>query len=125
MGNTTKSTAQVVDPEDIDVRFKDVAGCEESKVEIMEFVNFLKHPDAYEKLGAKIPKGAILNGPPGTGKTLLGKATAGEAGVTFISVNGSEFQEMFVGVGVSFSRIRLEIKIFHLEIITFINLFPL
>ena len=101
MGNTTKSTAQVVDPEDIDVRFKDVAGCEESKVEIMEFVNFLKHPDAYEKLGAKIPKGAILNGPPGTGKTLLGKATAGEAGVTFISVNGSEFQEMFVGVGVS------------------------
>ena len=102
MGNTTKSTAQVVDPEDIDVRFKDVAGCEESKVEIMEFVNFLKHPDAYEKLGAKIPKGAILNGPPGTGKTLLGKATAGEAGVTFISVNGSEFQEMFVGVGVSF-----------------------
>ena len=105
MGNTTKSTAQVVDPEDIDVRFKDVAGCEESKVEIMEFVNFLKHPDAYEKLGAKIPKGAILNGPPGTGKTLLGKATAGEAGVTFISVNGSEFQEMFVGVGVSFFHI--------------------
>lgn len=118
MGNTTKSTAQVVDPEDIDVRFKDVAGCEESKVEIMEFVNFLKHPDAYEKLGAKIPKGAILNGPPGTGKTLLGKATAGEAGVTFISVNGSEFQEMFVGVGVSFSRIRLDIKIFHFEIIS-------
>lgn len=99
MGNTTKSTAQVIDPEDIDVRFKDVAGCEESKVEIMEFVNFLKHPTNYEALGAKIPKGAILNGPPGTGKTLLGKATAGEAGVTFISVNGSEFQEMFVGVG--------------------------
>jgi AFG3 family protein len=99
MGNTTKSTATIVDPEDIDVRFTDVAGCDESKVEIMEFVNFLKHPENYEALGAKIPKGAILNGPPGTGKTLLGKATAGEAGVTFISVNGSEFQEMFVGVG--------------------------
>jgi len=99
MGNTTKSTATIIDPEDIDVRFTDVAGCDESKVEIMEFVNFLKHPENYEALGAKIPKGAILNGPPGTGKTLLGKATAGEAGVTFISVNGSEFQEMFVGVG--------------------------
>lgn len=83
----------------IKMRFKDVAGCEEAKIEIMEFVNFLKHPDKYQELGAKIPKGAILSGPPGTGKTLLAKATAGEAGVPFLSVSGSEFLEMFVGVG--------------------------
>jgi AAA+ superfamily predicted ATPase len=76
-----------------------VAGCEEAKVEIMEFVNFLKNPKQYENLGAKIPKGAILTGPPGTGKTLLAKATAGEANVPFITVSGSEFLEMFVGVG--------------------------
>lgn len=78
---------------------RDVAGCEEAKIEIMEFVNFLKHPERYQKLGAKIPKGAILNGPPGTGKTLIAKATAGEANVPFITVSGSEFLEMFVGVG--------------------------
>lgn len=65
----------------------------------MEFVNFLKNPAMYEALGAKIPKGAILSGPPGTGKTLLAKATAGEAGVPFFSISGSEFLEMFVGVG--------------------------
>jgi len=83
----------------ITTKFKDVAGCEEAKVEIMEFVNFLKHPEKYHDLGAKIPKGAILSGPPGTGKTLLAKATAGEAAVPFLSVSGSEFLEMFVGVG--------------------------
>nr|XP_046241179.1 AFG3-like protein 1 isoform X2 [Scatophagus argus] len=83
----------------INVRFKDVAGCEEAKLEILEFVNFLKNPQQYQDLGAKIPKGAVLAGPPGTGKTLLAKATAGEASVPFITVNGSEFQEMFVGVG--------------------------
>lgn len=95
-----ESTAKIL-KEDVGVRFKDVAGCEEAKLEIMEFVNFLKNPQKYADLGAKIPKGAILSGPPGTGKTLLAKATAGEANVPFITVNGSEFLEMFVGVGPS------------------------
>ncbi|MGH0167357.1 UNVERIFIED_CONTAM: hypothetical protein FKN15_078028 [Acipenser sinensis] len=93
-----ETTAKVLRDE-IDIKFKDVAGCEEAKQEIMEFVNFLKNPKQYQDLGAKIPKGAILTGPPGTGKTLLAKATAGEANVPFITVNGSEFLEMFVGVG--------------------------
>ncbi|KAG0047512.1 AAA ATPase afg3 [Gryganskiella cystojenkinii] len=97
-----KSKAKMFNQEtDITVKFKDVAGMDEAKLEIMEFVKFLKNPEAYEKLGAKIPKGAILSGPPGTGKTLLAKATAGEAGVPFLSVSGSEFVEMFVGVGAS------------------------
>merc|ERR1711936_1155878 len=100
-GGMVESTAKLVDPAEIKVAFKDVAGCEEAKIEIMEFVNFLKNPKQYSDLGAKIPKGAILNGPPGTGKTLLGKATAGEANVPFITVSGSEFLEMFVGVGPS------------------------
>ena len=86
---------------DIKTKFKDVAGMDEAKQEIMEFVSFLKTPDVYQKLGAKIPRGAILSGPPGTGKTLLAKATAGEADVPFFSVSGSEFVEMFVGVGPS------------------------
>ncbi|KAM6224657.1 mitochondrial inner membrane m-AAA protease component AFG3L1-like [Rhynchocyon petersi] len=95
MGETTARISK----NDVDVRFADVAGCEEAKLEIMEFVNFLKNPKQYQDLGAKIPKGAMLTGPPGTGKTLLAKATAGEASVPFITVNGSEFLEMFVGVG--------------------------
>lgn len=86
---------------DVQTKFKDVAGMDEAKQEIMEFVSFLKEPGQYEKLGAKIPRGAILSGPPGTGKTLLAKATAGESGVPFFSVSGSEFVEMFVGVGPS------------------------
>ncbi|XP_015923521.1 mitochondrial inner membrane m-AAA protease component AFG3L2 [Parasteatoda tepidariorum] len=98
MGETT---AKLINPSEIGVKFRDVAGCEEAKVEIMEFVNFLKNPQQYTELGAKIPKGAILTGPPGTGKTLLAKATAGEANVPFITVSGSEFLEMFVGVGPS------------------------
>ncbi|KAF5750931.1 hypothetical protein HS088_TW03G01271 [Tripterygium wilfordii] len=81
------------------VFFKDVAGCDEAKQEIMEFVHFLRNPKKYEELGAKIPKGALLVGPPGTGKTLLAKATAGESGVPFLSISGSDFMEMFVGVG--------------------------
>ncbi|KAM4801584.1 mitochondrial inner membrane m-AAA protease component AFG3L1-like isoform X3 [Urocitellus parryii] len=93
-----ETTAKIL-KHNINVRFADVAGCEEAKLEIMEFVNFLKNPKQYQDLGAKIPKGAMLTGPPGTGKTLLAKATAGEASVPFITVNGSEFLEMFVGVG--------------------------
>ncbi|CAL9734037.1 mitochondrial respiratory chain complexes assembly protein Afg3p [Monosporozyma servazzii] len=97
-----KSRAKLFNKEtDIKVQFKDVAGCNEAKQEIMEFVHFLKDPLKYTQLGAKIPRGAILSGPPGTGKTLLAKATAGEAGVPFLSVSGSEFVEMFVGVGAS------------------------
>ncbi|KFK43073.1 hypothetical protein AALP_AA1G075200 [Arabis alpina] len=83
------------------IYFKDVAGCEEAKQEIMEFVHFLQNPKKYQDLGAKIPKGALLVGPPGTGKTLLAKATAGESAVPFLSISGSDFMEMFVGVGPS------------------------
>lgn len=100
-GTVMESTAKLINSNEIGVRFKDVAGCEEAKIEIMEFVNFLKNPQQYIELGAKIPKGAMLTGPPGTGKTLLAKATAGEANVPFITVSGSEFLEMFVGVGPS------------------------
>ena len=97
-----KSRAKLFNQEtDVKVKFKDVAGMSAAKEDILEFVKFLKEPAIYEKLGAKIPKGAILSGPPGTGKTLLAKATAGEAGVPFLSVSGSEFLEMFVGVGPS------------------------
>jgi len=97
-----KSTAKKFNQDtDVKIRFKDVAGMAEAKEEVMEFVKFLQNPEKYEKLGAKIPRGAILSGPPGTGKTLIAKATAGEAGVPFYSVSGSEFVEMFVGVGAS------------------------
>jgi AFG3 family protein len=94
-----KSKAKKFNKEDISVTFQDVAGCQEAKKEIMEFVDFLKEPTRFTKLGAKIPKGALLCGPPGTGKTLLAKAVAGEAGVPFYTVSGSDFIEMFVGVG--------------------------
>lgn len=97
-----KSTAKKFNQEtNVKTKFKDVAGMDEAKVEVMEFVKFLQDPGKYEKLGAKIPRGAILSGPPGTGKTLIARATAGEAGVPFYSVSGSEFVEMFVGVGAS------------------------
>jgi len=96
-----KSNAKKVNKEDVSVTFNDVAGCQEAKKEIMEFVDFLKDSHRFTKLGAKIPKGALLCGPPGTGKTLLAKAVAGEAGVPFFSISGSDFIEMFVGVGPS------------------------
>lgn len=95
-----KSNAKMFNQDNkIGVTFKDVAGCDEAKVEIMEFVEFLKNPAKFSKLGARIPRGALLYGPPGTGKTLLAKATAGEASVPFFSISGSDFIEMFVGVG--------------------------
>ena len=100
--NVGKARAQVFDKENKKpVTFKDVAGLEEAKVEIMEIVDFLKNAEKYRELGAKIPKGALLVGPPGTGKTLLAKAVAGEANVPFLSISGSDFVEMFVGVGAS------------------------
>uniref|UniRef100_A0A8D9AJZ0 AFG3-like protein 2 n=1 Tax=Cacopsylla melanoneura TaxID=428564 RepID=A0A8D9AJZ0_9HEMI len=120
-GGVMESTAKLINSSDIGVRFKDVAGCEEAKVEIMEFVNFLKNPQQYIDLGAKIPKGAMLTGPPGTGKTLLAKATAGEANVPFITVSGSEFLEMFVGVGPSRVRDMFSMARKHAPCILFID----
>ena len=101
--NVGKARAQEIDKNNTEqkVTFKDVAGLEEAKVEIMEIVDFLKNAKKYRELGAKIPKGALLVGPPGTGKTLLAKAVAGEANVPFFSISGSDFVEMFVGVGAS------------------------
>ena len=100
--NVGKARAQMSDKNNKDrVTFKDVAGLEEAKVEIMEIVDFLKNANKYKELGAKIPRGALLAGPPGTGKTLLAKAVAGEANVPFLSISGSDFVEMFVGVGAS------------------------
>lgn len=101
--NVGKARAQEFDQDDPNrkVTFKDVAGLEEAKVEIMEIVDFLRNAGKYRELGAKIPKGALLVGPPGTGKTLLAKAVAGEANVPFLSISGSDFVEMFVGVGAS------------------------
>ena len=98
--NTGKSSAKLLEGKDkIDINFNDVAGLDEAKEEVMEVVDFLKQPEKYKKLGAKIPKGVLLTGPPGTGKTLMAKAMAGEAGVAFFSISGSDFVEMFVGVG--------------------------
>lgn len=95
-----KSNAKIVGIQNkVDVKFKDVAGLDEAKNEIIEFVDFLKKPEKYKLIGAKLPKGALLSGPPGTGKTLLAKACAGEASVPFLFISGSDFVEMFVGVG--------------------------
>jgi cell division protease FtsH len=99
--NIGKTQGKLINKEDVKVTFKDVAGLEEAKEEITEIVDFLKSPGKYTKLGGKIPRGAMLVGPPGTGKTLLAKAVAGEAKVPFFSLSGSDFVEMFVGVGAS------------------------
>ena len=96
-----RNKAKAANKEDIKVRFSDVAGAEEEKQELVEVVEFLKDPKRFTKLGARIPAGVLLEGPPGTGKTLLAKAVAGEAGVPFFSISGSDFVEMFVGVGAS------------------------
>ena len=100
--NIGKSKAQLFDKStSVTLDFNDVAGLEEAKMEVKEVVDFLKNPSKYTELGGKIPKGVLLIGPPGTGKTLLAKAVAGEAQVPFFSLSGSDFVEMFVGVGAS------------------------
>jgi len=96
-----KSKAKLVNMDRPEVTFEDVAGCDEAKVELQEVIDFLRSPKKFQRLGGRIPKGALLVGPPGTGKTLLGRAVAGEAGVPFFSMSGSDFVEMFVGVGAS------------------------
>ena len=99
--NVGKSKARVQMDPDTGVNFECVAGVDEAKEELKEIVDFLKTPEKFTDLGAKVPRGALLIGPPGTGKTLLAKAVAGEAGVPFFSISASEFVEMFVGVGAS------------------------
>ena len=99
--NFGKSKAKPVEKKNNKVRFSDVAGAEEEKQELVEVVEFLRDPRKFLSLGARIPSGVLLEGPPGTGKTLLAKAVAGEAGVPFFSISGSDFVEMFVGVGAS------------------------
>ena len=101
VGKFGKARTRLGSEEQKKVTFKDVAGCEEEKAELEEVVNFLKNPRAYTDMGARIPKGVLLVGPPGTGKTLLAKAVAGEAGVQFLSISGSDFVELYVGVGAS------------------------
>lgn len=119
--NFGKSRAKMTTGENVKVRFADVAGLKEEKEELEELVDFLKAPDKYTKLGARIPKGVLLVGPPGTGKTLLAKAVAGEAGVPFFSISGSDFVEMFVGVGASRVRDLFEEAKKHAPCIVFID----
>ncbi|MFZ4079840.1 MAG: ATP-dependent zinc metalloprotease FtsH [Pirellula sp.] len=101
LNSFSRSTAKRFEPSDQSITFEDVAGLEGVKADLKEIVEFLKSPEKFQKLGGRVPKGVLLNGPPGTGKTLLARAIAGEAGVAFYSVNGSEFIQMFVGVGAS------------------------
>ena len=120
-GGSGKKVSEYILEKKVKTTFKDVAGLGQPKLEIMEFVEFLKTPQKYQKLGAKIPKGALLSGPPGTGKTLLAKACAGEAGVTFLSLSGSDFVELFVGVGASKVRKLFEEAKKHQPSIIFID----
>jgi cell division protease FtsH len=116
-----KSRAKIYGESDVKVTFNDVAGVEEAKEELMEVVEFLKHPDKFTKLGGRIPKGVLLVGPPGTGKTLLARAVAGESKVPFFSMSGSEFVEMFVGVGASRVRDLFQQAVLKAPCIIFID----
>ncbi|MFK5895098.1 MAG: ATP-dependent zinc metalloprotease FtsH [Pseudomonadota bacterium] len=116
-----KSKARLLNEEQIKISFKDVAGCEEAKEEVSELVDFLKDPEKYTKLGGKLPRGILLVGSPGTGKTLLAKAIAGEASVPFFTISGSDFVEMFVGVGASRVRDMFEQAKKHAPCIIFID----
>lgn len=121
MMNIGKSKAKVLVEKDTGVNFEDVAGVDEAKEELVEVVSFLKEPKRYSRLGAHIPKGVLLVGPPGTGKTLIARAVAGEAGVPFFSISGSEFIEMFVGVGAARVRDLFEQAKSHAPAIIFID----
>ena len=116
-----KSKARMLSDEQVSVRFTDVAGCDEAKDEVTELVDFLKDPSKFQRLGGKIPKGVLMVGPPGTGKTLLARAIAGEAGVPFFTISGSDFVEMFVGVGASRVRDMFEQAKKHAPCIIFID----
>lgn len=116
-----KSKARMLEEDQIKVTFADVAGCDEAKEEVEEMVDFLKDPAKYQKLGGKIPRGALMVGPPGTGKTLLARAIAGEAKVPFFTISGSDFVEMFVGVGASRVRDMFETAKRHAPCIIFID----
>merc|ERR1712070_432865 len=116
-----KSKAKLLNEKSGKVTFDDVAGVEEAKDDLQEIIEFLKDPSKFQRLGGKIPKGALLIGPPGTGKTLLAKAIAGEANVPFFSISGSDFVEMFVGVGASRVRDMFEQGKKHSPCIIFID----